>query len=279
MLKKFLLSLLLLWTSCSYTKIIIWDLGDVITGLSKIGMAKETLWRMGPLRLTLYLMLDWGNPANLQKKTFDLLYQAQQPPADYVLAVTGKGLRLPYMLCQYQAGKKTAEEFLREGFEYVDSLPQDTFKSDREKILVKEIMRTMVDSDMLARNTYLIPEAVQLFKEVCEATDETGKKKNRCYALSNWEYTSFNKFASKHSDFFSLFEKIIISGQSGLMKPNKGAYRDILHRFDLDPKDCVFIDDQEINTNAAQEEGISAIWFKDRNYDALRQELREREIL
>jgi epoxide hydrolase-like predicted phosphatase len=70
-----------------------------------------------------------------------------------------------------------------------------------------------------------------------------------------------------------LFETVVDSGFVGCRKPEPAIYEIMLTRIDLPPEACVFIDDMEINCEAAVELGMKAIHF--RETAQARAELRE----
>lgn len=61
----------------------------------------------------------------------------------------------------------------------------------------------------------------------------------------------------------SIFDKIILSGDLGIIKPNPGIYLDALDRMKLNAKQALFVDDRKVNTDAAEECGIRSLIFRD----------------
>jgi HAD superfamily hydrolase (TIGR01509 family) len=62
-----------------------------------------------------------------------------------------------------------------------------------------------------------------------------------------------------------------VSCLTGLRKPDPAAYAHALRSLDVEANDCIFIDDQASNCEAAREAGLSAIRF--RGADDLRDQL------
>lgn len=60
-----------------------------------------------------------------------------------------------------------------------------------------------------------------------------------------------------------LFEVVVDSGFVGCRKPDPRIYEIMLTRVDLSPDVCVFIDDMEINCEAAVDLGMKAIHFRE----------------
>lgn len=69
-----------------------------------------------------------------------------------------------------------------------------------------------------------------------------------------------------------------ISAEHGLMKPQVEIYRDMLQTFDLDPMECLFIDDAPANIEGASLCDIPGIVFHG-SAALLRQELQDLHIL
>lgn len=95
------------------------------------------------------------------------------------------------------------------------------------------------------------------------------------YLLSNFHKVAFDQMIHKY-DFFQLFDGQIISSHVHLLKPNKDIYIALLNKYDLQPQDCLFIDDTRINTLAAMSIRIKTIYLPYQN--DLKQELTKLNI-
>lgn len=95
------------------------------------------------------------------------------------------------------------------------------------------------------------------------------------YLLSNFHKVAFDQMLHKY-DFFQLFEGQIISSHVHLLKPNKDIYISLLNKYNLQPHECLFIDDTRINTLAAMSIGIKTIHLPYQN--DLKQELAKMNI-
>ena len=73
--------------------------------------------------------------------------------------------------------------------------------------------------------------------------------------------------------FMPLFDGGIFSCRVHMIKPEKGIYELLCKQYDLDPAECVFIDDNAKNVEGARSVGITAIHFKD--YESASRELEE----
>jgi len=79
-------------------------------------------------------------------------------------------------------------------------------------------------------------------------------------ALTNWSHETFpialNRFA-----FLHWFEGIVVSGEEQTRKPFPDIYKITLKRYNIIAENSIFIDDNLINVNAANELGINGIHF------------------
>ncbi len=103
-----------------------------------------------------------------------------------------------------------------------------------------------------------------------EILKELKQKGTPLYALTNWSAEKF-PWAKEHFSFFNLFEGIVVSGEEKIIKPNPELYKRLLSRYNLKAEDCIFIDDNEANVEAARLLGIRGIHFI--SPDKLREEL------
>tara|TARA_B100001094_G_scaffold54357_1_gene49881 strand:- start:17365 stop:17976 length:612 start_codon:yes stop_codon:yes gene_type:complete len=106
-----------------------------------------------------------------------------------------------------------------------------------EEMLKKEISGTVKILEDLKRNNY------------------------RLIALTNWSAETF-PIAKKKYKFLKLFEGIVVSGKIKMLKPFKEIYDFTLEKYNLDPKECVFIDDRLDNIQGAVRCGINGIHFE-----------------
>ncbi len=79
--------------------------------------------------------------------------------------------------------------------------------------------------------------------------------------LSNFS-TELRPFLAQQ-DLLHRFDHIAISAEIGVMKPGAKAYQTILDMLGLPAGECVFIDDQPANIDAAHALGLHGIVFRD----------------
>ena len=100
-----------------------------------------------------------------------------------------------------------------------------------------------------------IAEGVALLREI-------KRRGYRLYGLTNWEAETIGVAYDRY-DFFTLFDGIVVSGEEHVIKPEPEIYHRLLRRYDLRADECLFIDDNPQNTEAARALGIASVLFDD----------------
>ncbi|MBO6108022.1 MAG: HAD family phosphatase [Eubacterium sp.] len=98
----------------------------------------------------------------------------------------------------------------------------------------------------------------------------------RVYLLSNYP----DKLADMHWSQFSFLDMTdgyIISAKVKLAKPDPAIFHLLMDKYDLDIKECLFIDDNKDNIEAANRLGLANILFT--GYDNMISDLREMKIM
>ena len=104
---------------------------------------------------------------------------------------------------------------------------------------------------------------------------ELKAKGYKMYLLSN--------AGPRHKEYFKrvrgseCFDATVVSSYEKMWKPMPEFYQLLLDRYDLAANECLFIDDLQRNTDAADKLGFNTIVFT--NAKELRKELEKREIL
>ena len=93
----------------------------------------------------------------------------------------------------------------------------------------------------------------------------------RLYLLSN-AGTHFPK-ALEERDFYPWFDGMMVSAHEKVSKPDLRIYRRLCERFDLNPGECLFVDDLAENVEGAVKAGMAAHRF-DGDFQKLEDKLR-----
>lgn len=250
------------------SKHIIFDLGDVLVRQSRFTFAQN----IGFSQFISYALLDFQNPKYIKDIAFDILDHLYLQETDENLYATHENRPLPGPMCSWLAGTLSPEKLIEQIINKIDELEKNSyFISLREKKLVTDILTNMFAPQSLIDCTSIIPQALKLIRKL------SNYKEHQLYILSNWDPTSF-ELLKKRPDIQNLFkffkkENIFISGNHGIIKPYKAIYEIFLNTYKLNPKECIFIDDQKNNILGAQAFGITGIHFLG-NYKQLMQELK-----
>lgn len=82
------------------------------------------------------------------------------------------------------------------------------------------------------------------------------------YCLTNWSHETFPIVKQTHARLFDMFEGIVVSGEEKMVKPNPEIYKVLLNRYNLNPSECIFIDDRQANVDGAEKVGIKGVLFQ-----------------
>ena len=115
-----------------------------------------------------------------------------------------------------------------------------------------------------------IHETVELFRELKE------KDSYKMYALTNWQEGLFD-IALVRYNFLHWFDGRVVSGEEKTRKPFPDFYHVLLNRYQVNPSEAIFIDDNLRNVKAAEGLGINSIHFQ--STGQLRMDLEKLNIL
>ena len=94
----------------------------------------------------------------------------------------------------------------------------------------------------------------------------------KLYGLSNWSTETFPLVKDKYA-MFGMLDGIVLSGEERIAKPDPRIYQILLDRYQLNPSECVFVDDRIKNTAAGEALGIRGIVFE--NCQQAKQQLKQ----
>lgn len=101
-----------------------------------------------------------------------------------------------------------------------------------------------------------IPKNVEVLRKLANTDYEL-------LGLTNWSHETF-PYALASYDFFELFEeKIVVSGEEKLIKPNPEIWKVLLERYNIKAEESVFIDDNAKNVEMADFLGFITVHVKD----------------
>jgi putative hydrolase of the HAD superfamily len=143
---------------------------------------------------------------------------------------------------------------VREGvFAHPDWLELDRGTLDREDAIRRAARRVGMAQAEIRRFTP-IPETIELLYRL-------KARGYRLYCLSNMHLASIEHL-EREQKFFEVFTGKVISCRLKLCKPEPAIYEQALEANNLDAKDTVFIDDVDVNIEAAANVGLHTIQFQ-----------------
>ena len=253
-------------------KNIIWDCGNVLFKPDKFSM---TYYEIGIGSILWHMVTDLQNPQLLQQKSFYILSNIPSLTQGVTLYGPNKAL-LPLTMVDWLSGQEHPLSIIEKAEAVIEDLStEEYFASEQEVELIRRIIKAIFTPDILAAYTQPIPGAVKLVTECA---------RNGCqqFIASNWDEYSFDiLYNSEHGQ--KIFqhisqENIFISGTCKQVKPHQSFYQLLVEAYDFDFEDCIFIDDQLENVEAARAYGITSYWF-DGDYKKLRKHLIEEGFL
>jgi putative hydrolase of the HAD superfamily len=157
---------------------------------------------------------------------------------------------------------KTRHRVKEEIFHHNDWIALDRGTLDRETAIQRAASRTGLsrkDVAMLINNIphFLVPvpETIDLIRRIKRTTA------HHLFVLSNMHTASIRHLEQTYP-VWDLFDGIVISSHIRMVKPELDIYRYLIKQYGLSPTDTVFIDDTQVNLDAALQVGIQTIRFE-----------------
>lgn len=148
-----------------------------------------------------------------------------------------------------------------------------SFKSLTQKVEIEHGFNAELTAAILTQIVAalpLLPKGVEMLK----LAKSQGYK---VYAFSNAYEGVYESLCKAHPTIFSLFDGAIMSCDTHVIKPEPEIYQILLQRYQINPVEALFIDDQEVNILGGTRLGIDGIVCRDTN-EAL-QLLKQNNIL
>ena len=130
------------------------------------------------------------------------------------------------------------------------------------EVIERAVVRTGIPAPKLRVLFDAIPKALVPVVPVLELVSQVRAAGNRILVLSNLHRASFERVRDCLG-IFELFDGGVVSCEVGAAKPEPAIYRQLLGEFALDPAATVFIDDHQVNLDAAARFGIATVLFTD----------------
>ncbi len=223
---------------------VVFDLNGVLTQTNK----RSALWHLGPRNVFSYLIRN--RSIRLMKEQFyTALNRIDGSDGNVYGAKDPDGQMLPHLFTTWLRGEQPNAQLLKRVLQEIEAHPE-WFSTKQEQHIITAMANFTFDPNNLINACRPINEMVA-FARQCK------QKNHRLYVLSNWDAESFELLTKKYPDLFELFDGIVISGQVHKMKPEADIFSLITEK--VPAHNCIFIDDQQENIDAAHRAGMHAI--------------------
>ena len=136
-------------------------------------------------------------------------------------------------------------------------IKEKIFKSPEWKLLdLGQITNNAAIEEIQKRNDIKYNKLINIFlhewyktqpinKDIVEIAKKLKERNYNIYVLSNMAKETYEYF--KNIDFFKVCNGIVISSYENVKKPDERIFNTLLTRYKLNPKECLFIDDDDTN--------------------------------
>ena len=146
-------------------------------------------------------------------------------------------------------------------FAHADWLELDRGTLDREEAIRRAAQRTGMAESEIRRLLLAVPPSLVPIPETVDLLYRLKAKSYPLYCLSNMHVASIEHL-EREQEFFEVFTGKVISCRLKLCKPEPAIYEQALKVNGLEANDTVFIDDVDVNIEAAAKIGLHTILFR-----------------
>ncbi len=109
------------------------------------------------------------------------------------------------------------------------------------------------------------PSYIEIYTEVFPLLARLKEKGHRIFVLSNTSPVFYELLEEQLSPLNEILDGFVLSCDIKAVKPDRKMFEEILHKYQLDPVNCIFLDDVKDNTKMAESLGIKAYQVKHRS--------------
>jgi putative hydrolase of the HAD superfamily len=131
----------------------------------------------------------------------------------------------------------------------------------REQAIARAAERTGLAESDIEMLLLKVPPSLVAFPDSVDLLYRLKAKGHPLYCLSNMHFASIEHLEHAY-DFWEVFSGAVISCRLQLCKPEPGIYAHLLKTYRLKSADTLFIDDVQINLDAAARLGIRTLRFE-----------------
>lgn len=136
----------------------------------------------------------------------------------------------------------------------------------REELVLKVIsMIGSIYQEKVQEVVWNWPAYIDIYMEVFPLLARLKEKGHRIFVLSNTSPVFYELLEEQLSPLNEILDEFVLSCDIKAIKPDPKMFEEILHKYQLDPANCVFLDDIADNTKMAESLGIKAYQVKKRS--------------
>ncbi len=156
--------------------------------------------------------------------------------------------------------KKDLDLLRSELFFHQDWLDMDRGEETETSVVSRVCKRSSLKADTVESALFAAKNSLSPIAETVLLMREIANKGIEMFCLSNMSRETYSHI--KTQEFFDMFEGIVISGLEKCIKPDEEIFHLAINRFELKPKNALFIDDSMPNIETAHRLGIQGFHFK-----------------
>ena len=136
----------------------------------------------------------------------------------------------------------------------------------REELVLKVVsMIGSIYQEKVQEVVWNWPSYIEIYTEVFPLLARLKEKGHRIFVLSNTSPVFYELLEEQLSPLNEILDGFVLSCDIKAIKPDPKMFEEILRKYQLDPANCIFLDDVKDNTNMAESLGIKAYQVKHRS--------------
>ena len=136
----------------------------------------------------------------------------------------------------------------------------------REELVLKVVsMIGSIYQEKVQEVVWNWPSYIEIYTEVFTLLVRLKEKGHRIFVLSNTSPVFYELLEEQLSPLNEILDGFVLSCDIKVVKPDPKMFEEILHKYQLDPVNCIFLDDVKDNTKMAESLGIKSYQVKKRS--------------
>ena len=136
----------------------------------------------------------------------------------------------------------------------------------REELVLKVVsMIGSIYQEKVQEVVWNWPSYIEIYTEVFPLLVRLKEKGHRIFVLSNTSPVFYELLKDQLYPLNGILDGFVLSCDIKAIKPDPKMFEEILHKYQLDPVNCIFLDDVKDNTKMAESLGIKAYQVKKRS--------------